>query len=108
MTALMLSYSAARAAEAPTLTTALAMVRATKKVPPEYPQTAKQLHITGSLEVQITVSKTGGVLDAKVLKGNTMFSSSCMAAAKQWKFTPYVRDGAASDFSTVLLFTFGQ
>jgi hypothetical protein len=37
-----------------------------------------------------------------------MFSSASTAAAKQWKFTPLSKDGAASEFMTVLVFNYGQ
>jgi len=100
--------TAAMADEAPTITTANAMVRATKKVSPQFPIAAKQLHITGSQEVQITVSKSGDVVDAKVLKGNAMFSQSSTTAAKQWKFSPLVKDGNPSEFTAVLVFNYGQ
>ena len=95
-------------AETPSITTANAMVRASKKVSPEFPMAAKQLHINGSQEVQVTVSKTGDVVDAKVLKGNAMFSASSTAAARQWKFAPLVKDGEASEFTAVLIFNYGQ
>ncbi len=95
-------------AETPAITTANAMVRANKKVSPEFPMAAKQLHINGSQEVQVTVSKAGDVIDAKVLKGNAMFSASSTAAAKQWKFAPLVKDGEASEFTAVLIFNYGQ
>jgi TonB family protein len=96
------------AGETATITTANAMTRASKKVSPQFPVAAKQLHITGSQEVQVTVSKTGDVTDAKVLKGNAMFSSSSTAAAKQWKFAPLVKDGEATEFTAVLVFNYGQ
>jgi TonB family protein len=100
--------TAVLADEAPMITTANAMVRATKKVSPEFPLAAKQLHISGTQEVQVTVSKSGAVIDAKVLKGNTMFSNSSTAAAKQWKFSPLVKDGTASEFMAILVFSYGQ
>jgi len=96
------------AGDMPSITTANAMVRASKKVAPAYPVAAKQLHIAGSQEVQVTVSKTGDVTDAKVLKGNAMFSASSVAAARQWKFAPLVKDGAATEFTAVLVFNYGQ
>lgn len=98
----------ALAGDAPSITTANAMVRASKKVSPEFPMAAKQLHISGSQEVQVTVSKTGDVTEAKVLKGNAMFSASSTAAAKQWKFAPLVKDGVATEFTAVLVFNYGQ
>lgn len=94
--------------DTPTITTANAMVRATKKVAPDFPVAAKQLHISGTQDVQVTVSKSGDVIEAKVLKGNMMFSSSSTAAAKQWKFSPLVKDGAPSEFMAVLVFSYGQ
>ena len=100
--------TAVRADEAPMISTANAMIRATKKVSPEFPLAAKQLHISGAQDVQVTVSKTGDVIDAKVLKGNAMFSNSSTAAAKQWKFAPLVKDGTASEFTAVLVFNYGQ
>jgi TonB family protein len=100
--------TAVLADEPPMITTANAMVRATKKVSPEFPLAARQLHISGSQEVQVTVSKSGDVIDAKVLKGNAMFSNSSTAAAKQWKFAPLVKDGTASEFMAVLIFSYGQ
>lgn len=96
------------AGEVPTLPTATGMMRATKKVTPDFPVAAKQLHVTGTQEVEITVNKTGDVTATKVLKGNMMFSNSSTNAAKQWKFTPLVKDGAASEFVTVLVFSYGQ
>jgi len=90
------------------MTTANAMSRATKKVTPEFPVAAKQLHITGTQEVEVIVSKTGDVTEAKVLKGNAMFSNSSTAAAKQWKFSPLVKDGVPTEFTAVLVFNYGQ
>jgi outer membrane biosynthesis protein TonB len=48
------------------------------------------------------------VIDAKVLKGNAMFSNASTAAAKQWKFAPLVKDGTANEFTAVLIFNYGQ
>jgi TonB family protein len=84
------------------LPTATAMTRIAKKVAPEYPAAAKQLNVSGSQEVQITVSATGDVEEAKVLKGNAMFTLASVNAVKQWKFQPLVKDGAAQRFTTVI------
>lgn len=88
------------------LTTANALARAAKKVSPEYPIAARQLNIQGQQEVAIEVSPQGDVMEAKVLKGNAMFTSASVAAAKQWKFTPYTKDGQAVKFTSVLIFNY--
>jgi TonB family protein len=102
------SFAFLCAEDIPNITTANAMARATKKVAPEYPVAARQLHITGSSEVEVTVNKEGTVTAAKVLKGNAMFSMSSMNAAKQWKFTPLVKDGEPSPFTATISFEYGH
>jgi len=86
--------------------TANAMARIAKKVAPDYPPAARQLNVTGTQEVQITVSEAGDVEDAKVLKGNAMFTQASVTAVKQWKFQPLIKDGAAQRFTTVIVFNY--
>jgi TonB family protein len=93
-------------AETLNIPTASAMARVAKKVAPVYPAAARQLNVSGSLDVEITVDEAGSVTDAKVLKGNAMFSSSAMSAVKMWKFTPMVQDGVAKSFTSVIVFNF--
>ena len=93
-------------AETLSIPTASAMARVAKKVAPEYPAAARQLNVSGSLEVQITVGEEGSVTEAKVLKGNAMFSSASLSAVKLWKFTPMVQDGVAKSFTSVIVFNF--
>lgn len=93
-------------AEGLTIPTASAMSRVAKKVAPVYPAAARQLNVSGTQDVEIVVDESGSVVDAKVLKGNAMFSASSIAAVKQWKFTPLVQDGAATSFTTVIVFNY--
>lgn len=86
--------------------TASAMARVTKKVPPEFPPAAKQLNLSGPQEVAVVVNLAGDVEEAKVVKGNAVFSSASLAAVKQWKFTPMVKDGQPTKFATVLMFNY--
>jgi TonB family protein len=104
----LLAGGACLAADMPALATNTAMALALKRATPAYPMAAKQLHVMGSQEVEVTVSKTGEVTDVKVLKGNVMFSTASAAAARQWKFAPLVKDGETTAFTTVLIFQYGQ
>lgn len=88
--------------------TASAMSRVAKKVAPEFPAAARQLNISGTLEVEIAVDESGSVVDAKVLKGNAIFSANSLAAVKQWKFTPLLQDGAAKSFTSVIVFNYSK
>lgn len=93
-------------AETLNIPTASAMARVAKKVAPVYPAAARQLNVSGSLDVEIKVDEEGSVTDAKVLKGNAMFSSSAMSAVRMWKFNPMVQDGVAKSFTSVIVFNF--
>lgn len=98
--------AACLAQEGTSLTTANALSRAAKKVTPEYPIAARQLNIQGQQEVAIVVSPQGDVTEAKVLKGNAMFTAASVAAAKQWKFTPFTKEGQPVSFTSVLVFSY--
>ena len=95
-------------AETINIPTASAMSRVAKKVAPDYPPAAKQLKVTGTQEVEITVNEEGSVVDAKVIKGNAMFSAASTSAVKQWKFTPLVQDGAPKGFTSVIVFNYSM
>lgn len=95
-------------AEPASLATPTAMARATKKVAPDFPVAARQLNISGDQEVSITVNEQGEVVDAKVLKGNAMFSANSLNAVKQWKFMPLVADGQAKSFTSVIVFHYAK
>jgi len=88
------------------ITTANALGRVVKKVAPAYPTAAKQLNVTGAQDVEIVVDEQGNVVDAKVLKGNALFTQASLAAVKEWKFQPLVKDGQPVKFTTVITFNY--
>ncbi|MCS7042874.1 MAG: energy transducer TonB [Bryobacteraceae bacterium] len=97
--------AAAAVAQEP-ITTANALGRVVKKVAPVYPTAAKQLNVTGSQDVEIVVDEQGNVVDAKVVKGNALFTQASLAAVKEWKFTPLLKDGQPVKFTTVITFNY--
>jgi len=103
---LLLAGFAVQAQEPTQLAAPTALARLVKKVAPDYPAAAKQLNVQGSQEVSITVNTSGDVEDAKVVKGNAMFTQASLAAVKQWKFTPLLKDGTPVKFSAVITFTY--
>lgn len=106
LAALLLISASAWAQEPAQLATPTAMARVLKRVNPDYPPAAKQLNIQGSQEISITVGPSGDVEDAKVIKGNAMFTQASLAAVKQWKFTPLLKDGAPQRFTSVITFSY--
>jgi protein TonB len=83
---------------------ALAMV--VTRVDPEFPAMAKQLKITGAVEIEVIVAESGAVETVKPLSGNPVLTRAATDALKRWKFRPYQHDGAATRFATTLKISF--
>ena len=64
------------------------------EVKPEYPARAISTGIEGVVTLEAVVETNGSVGDVRVLKPvHPMLDESAIAALKQWKFRPGVRDG---------------
>ncbi|MGD8394320.1 MAG: TonB family protein [Candidatus Eiseniibacteriota bacterium] len=64
--------------------------RAVRKVEPDYPELARQAHAQGTVHVQVTIDETGRVINAAVIKSDTIQSleEAAIAAAYKFLFTP--------------------
>jgi TonB family protein len=80
--------------------------RAITKVKPEYPPNAKRMKATGTVEVEITISELGLVIDAKAISGHLALRSAAVEAARKWVFKPATLNGAAFRVKSVLTFVF--
>ncbi len=58
------------------------------KVPPTYPDIAREANVDGTVMVQALVGKDGKVHDTRVVKSIPMLDASAIAAVKQWVFKP--------------------
>jgi protein TonB len=94
------------AQEVPTIPASLALARATKKVTPDPPAVARQLHLKGEQEVAVVIGINGDVEEASVVRGNAVFTQASLAAIKQWKFGPYVVDGKPLKVKTSIVFNY--
>jgi TonB family protein len=56
------------------------------KVAPTYPAIARQMNISGVVEVNVTADDSGKVTEAVAINGPAMLRASAEAAIKQWKF----------------------
>lgn len=70
-----------------------AIKAAIAKVQPEYPPIAKQLKVTGIVELEAVVDEAGKVEQVKIVTGNPILTAPSAAALKHWKFTPFMSDG---------------
>lgn len=70
---------------------------ALSRVKPRYPPRARNEGIEGWVLLEITVSPTGAVSDARVLdaKPKRIFDQAALEAIRQWRFRPRFREGRA-------------
>ena len=58
------------------------------KIEPDYPAVARQIRLTGSVELEILIDETGAVEKANVIRGNTLLTGPSLQAIRKWKFKP--------------------
>ncbi len=56
--------------------------------PPEYPELARKMNITGTARVLLTVTPDGSVTTVKELGGNPVLVAALVKAVKRWKYEP--------------------
>lgn len=76
------------------------------RVEPNYPPPARMMKAFGTVKVQITVSETGTVIDAKAISGHQALRSAAVDAAYKWVFRPTTVDGVPIKVQGVLTFNF--
>ena len=59
---------------------------ATRRVQPPYPQAASQYKIEGVVVVSVIVGDDGHVTQAEFIRGQNVFRSVSLDAAKRWQF----------------------
>jgi len=81
---------------------------AIKQVEPVYTQEARDALASGAVQVQITISEEGRVIEAKAISGNPLLYEVSVQAAKQWVFKPLELSGVPVKVVGTLTFMFIQ
>lgn len=58
------------------------------QIEPTYPELAKQMHLNGTVRVEVTVNEQGMVKQTKVVGGNPVLADAAVKAVQKWKFEP--------------------
>jgi TonB family protein len=67
--------------------------KATQRVNPSYPQTAKTARITGIVKVYLEIDENGAVASVQRSDGPQLLKQAATDAARRWKFRPTVVGG---------------
>jgi TonB family protein len=76
--------------------------RLERSAPPEYPDIAKRMNLTGTVQVQAMVKPDGTVREVKVLGGHPLLAEALAHAVKQWTY-----QRAPKETVEVVKFSFG-
>lgn len=88
------------------LTSVLTQGRALRKAQPPYPGIARRAGVSGSVQVQISISETGEVTSATLLNGHPLLREAALQAARQWLFIPTELNGRPVRAIGVITFNF--
>jgi len=75
-------------------------------VAPKYPAEARSGAAEGTVVLKEVVDENGKVEGVRLVEGNAALAAAAINAVKQWRYRPYVRDGKAQPFQTVVLVDF--
>ena len=80
--------------------------RLLKHVPPTYPAAARKGGVEGTVVLKTVVNASGAVEGVRLVEGNAVLAANAISAVKQWHYRPYMRDGKALPFQTIVLVEF--
>ena len=58
------------------------------RVPPQYPEMARRMHVEGTVVLRASVDPNGQVSQTSVESGHPMLAAAAEQALKRWKFAP--------------------
>jgi protein TonB len=76
------------------------------EVMPEYPETARQAGVQGTVVLDTVVSAEGAVTQLKVVSGPPVLSLAAMDAVRWWRYEPYVVNGQPTTVETTVAVDF--
>jgi TonB family protein len=83
-----------------------AQKRLVRSVQPKYPLTGRSGGAQGTIVLKTVVGADGKVASVRLVEGNASLSRAAMDAVRQWRYRPYVRNGKAQAFQTVVIVDF--
>ncbi|MGA9529706.1 MAG: TonB family protein [Terriglobales bacterium] len=83
-----------------------AQERLISSVPPVYPASVQASATDNSVILKAAIDETGKVAAAQLVDGNSQLGRAAIVAVKHWRYQPYIQDGKAVPFQTIVLVDF--
>ncbi|MGC1478264.1 MAG: energy transducer TonB, partial [Terriglobales bacterium] len=80
--------------------------RLVRSTPPKYPAAARASGADGTVVLKAVVNESGKVEGLRLVEGDATLAAAAIQAVKQWRYRPYVRNGQAQPFQTVVIVDF--
>ncbi len=75
-------------------------------VEPKFPVEARSGDGQGTIVLKEVVDENGKVAGVRLVEGDAILATAAIQAVKQWRYRPYVRNGKAQSFQTVVIIDF--
>lgn len=76
------------------------------RVTPKPPAGAQSSGAEGTVVLKTIVNENGKVAGVRLVEGNASLATAAVQAVKQWRYRPFIRDGKAQPFQTVVIVDF--
>lgn len=76
------------------------------KVVPVYPPVARQARVQGEVVLDANIASNGTVESLKAISGHPLLIPAAIDAVKQWRYKPYMQNGAPVAVNTEIIVNF--
>jgi len=90
----------------PSRISAIEMARPIHRVEPVYPALARQMRISGVVELQGVIGTDGRIHELRVLSGHPMLVKAAVDAVSQWIYAPTILNGQAVEVAAPITVNF--
>jgi protein TonB len=73
-----------------------------QRTAPVYPEIAKTAHISGTVVLKATISKSGVITNLRVVSGPSMLTQSALDAVRTWRYKPYKLNNEPVEIETTV------
>ena len=77
-----------------------------RRVEPVYPQLARVARVQGPVVLEAIISKDGTMQNLQLISGHPLLVPASIAAVSQWRYRPYILNGAAIEVETRITVNF--